>query len=311
MDKTILSTDIPGLPLRVRGKVRDIYDLGRTLLIVTTDRISAYDVVMPNGIPDKGRILTQLSRFWFLQLRPFVANHYITADTGYIVGRLDEHGVRATSDLARQLAGRCMMVLKAEVFPVECVVRGYMAGSLWNEYVDAGGLEREVTLHGNTLPAGLKESDRLPEPIFTPATKAESGHDMNISYAEVRNIVGTEDAECLRRTSLEIYHLAAERGRQRGIIIADTKFEFGIYNGNVVLVDEALTPDSSRFWDAATYAPGKPQPSFDKQYLRDWLLESGWNREPPAPQLPDSVVRGTASRYREAFRRLTGEDLRD
>ncbi len=309
MTSVILSSEIPGLPMTAKGKVRDIYDLGRTLLIVTTDRISAYDVVMPNGIPDKGRVLTGLSRFWFLQLRPFVANHYVTYDIDFIEARLLESGVELDFHKRQQLAGRTMLVLKADVFPVECVVRGYLAGSLWKEYVDAGGPSGPVTLHGIGLPGGLRESDRLPESIFTPATKATTGHDENISFAEMVNIIGATDAKILRTTSLDIYRLAAERAMRNGLIIADTKFEFGIHNGSVMLIDEALTPDSSRFWDAATYTPGRSQPSFDKQYLRDWLTQSGWNREPPAPDLPDEVVRNTGAKYREAYRRITGEEL--
>ncbi len=309
MTDTILTTEIPGLKKIATGKVREIYELGRTLLIVTTDRISAYDVVMPNAIPDKGKVLTQLSRFWFLDLRPFVANHYITHDFGYISARMGEAGVSVGHALEKQLAGRTMMVLKAEVFPVECVVRGYLAGSLWKEYVDAGGISSDVIIHGINMPGGMKESDRLLEPIFTPATKATTGHDENISFAEMRNIVGTDDAGILRKTSLDIYRLAAERALNKGIIIADTKFEFGIYNGNVTLIDEVLTPDSSRFWNAATYSPGKAQPSYDKQYLRDWLTASGWNKEPPAPELPQEVINNTAAKYRDAFRRITGEEL--
>lgn len=305
----VLTTDLPGVPRFATGKVRDVYDLGNSLLIVTTDRISAFDVVMPNGIPDKGSVLTGLSRFWFLQLRPFIANHYITADVNFIVARMAEKGVHVDGDLYRILAGRSMLVLKAEVFPVECVVRGYLAGSLWKEYVEAGGQTQAVTLHGIDLPTGLRESDRLPEPIFTPATKATSGHDENIGMAEVYDIVGVEDGDALRKASLNIYRVAAERALRNGLILADTKFEFGLHNGSLILADEALTPDSSRYWDVAAYVPGRPQPSFDKQYLRDWLSESGWNKEPPAPQLPADVVRTTAGKYREAYRRITGEDL--
>jgi phosphoribosylaminoimidazole-succinocarboxamide synthase len=304
-----LTAEIPGLHRYATGKVRDIFDLGNMLLIVASDRISAFDVVMPNGIPDKGRVLTQLSRFWFLHLRPFLPNHYITSDMHFIMARLEEAGVHITSDLYRRLEGRAMLTLKAKVFPVECVVRGYLAGSFWKEYQEAGGERHEVTLHGVPLPAGLRESDRLPHPIFTPATKAHSGHDENISLSQMRHIVGEEMAERLKEVSLELYEAAAERALENGIIIADTKFEFGYHQGSLTLVDEALTPDSSRFWDAATYTPGQPQPSFDKQYLRDWLLASGWNRQPPAPQLPAEVVRGTAARYREALRRLTGIEL--
>ena len=310
MTTPVLSTDIPGLPRFMTGKVRDVYDMGDSLLLIATDRISAYDVVMPNGIPDKGRVLTQISRFWFLQLRPFIANHYITADIDYISARLTEKGVKVTTELRRQLNGRTMLTLKAKVFPVECVVRGYLAGSLWKEYVDGGGETHSVTIHGIELPAGLKESDRLPEPIFTPATKAQTGHDENISLKEMTAIVGSEDARELKRASLEIYRTASARALSNGIIIADTKFEFGIHKGGALtLVDEVLTPDSSRFWDRSTYQPGVSQPSFDKQYVRDWLSASGWNKEPPAPALPDEVVAGTAMRYREAYRRVVGEAL--
>jgi phosphoribosylaminoimidazole-succinocarboxamide synthase len=309
MTTPVLATDIPGLPRLMSGKVRDVYDLGDSLLLVATDRISAYDVVMPNGIPDKGRVLTQVSRFWFLQLRPFVGNHYITADIDYIAARLSERRVNLTPDLRKQLSGRTTLVLKAQVFPVECVVRGYLAGSLWNEYVAAGGQTSEVTVHGIPFPSGLQESERLPQPIFTPATKAETGHDQNISVAEMTAIVGTEDAKELQRVSIDIYRAAAERTLSNGIILADTKFEFGIHKGSLMLVDEVLTPDSSRFWDLSTYKPGRSQPSFDKQFVRDWLSASGWNKEPPAPELPADVVAGTAARYREAYRRIVGEPL--
>ncbi len=311
MTEPILTTTIPDLTLHARGKVRDIYDLGQTLLIVTTDRISAFDVIMPNGIPDKGRVLTAFSRYWFLHLRPFLGNHYITSDFEYIAGQLAEKRVSATPELARALRGRSMLVLKANVFQVECVVRGYLAGSLWKEYVESGGPESSATLHGISLPAGLHESDRLPEPIFTPATKAATGHDENISFAQMANLVGSSDAEAMRAASLNIYGLAAERCRNSGLILADTKFEFGVHNGAMTLVDEALTPDSSRYWDAAKYEPGRAQDSFDKQYLRDWLLQSGWNREPPAPNLPPEIVRNTAAKYRDAYRRVTGSELSD
>jgi phosphoribosylaminoimidazole-succinocarboxamide synthase len=309
MNTPVLSTDIPGLPRFMTGKVRDVYDLGDSLLLVTSDRISAYDIIMPNGIPDKGRVLTQMSRFWFLQLRPFIANHYITADIDYISARLAETKVALTPELRRQLAGRSTLALKAQVFPVECVVRGYLAGSLWKEYVDAGGEKSGATIHGIDLPAGLRESERLPEPIFTPATKAQTGHDENISLGEMTAIVGTEDARELKRASIEIYRTAARRALANGIILADTKFEFGIHKGTLTLVDEVLTPDSSRYWDLSTYQPGQSQPSFDKQFLRDWLSASGWNKEPPAPELPADVVMGTAARYREAYRRIVGEAL--
>jgi phosphoribosylaminoimidazole-succinocarboxamide synthase len=304
-----LSVEIPGLHRYASGKVRDIFDLGNMLLIVASDRISAFDVVMPNGIPDKGRVLTQLSRYWFLHLRPFLPNHYITSDMHFIMARLEEEGVHITPDLYRRLDGRAMLTLKAKVFAVECVVRGYLAGSFWKEYREAGGERHAVTLHGVSLPGGLRESDRLPHPIFTPATKARHGHDENISLEQMRHLVGEDETDHLKEVSLELYEAAAERALDRGIIIADTKFEFGHHQGSLTLVDEALTPDSSRFWDAATYTPGQPQPSFDKQYLRDWLTASGWNRQPPAPPLPADVVRHTAAKYREAFRRITGAEL--
>jgi phosphoribosylaminoimidazole-succinocarboxamide synthase len=305
----VLHSEIHGLNKIASGKVRDIYDMGSLMLIVATDRISAYDSIMPNGIPDKGKVLTQLSRYWFLQLRPFMPNHYITTDMQFISAKLEEHGVHVTADLRRQLDGRSMLVLKAEVYPVECVVRGYLAGSLWTEYVQAGGETKSVVIHGIPLPGGLKESDRLPEPIFTPATKATTGHDENIGMKEMSEILNESIANELKEASLNIYKAASQRARDRGVIIADTKFEFGAYHGAPMLVDEVLTPDSSRFWDAHSWIPGKPQPSFDKQYVRDWLTSFGWNREPPAPELPEDVVRQTAQKYREAYRRITGENL--
>jgi len=312
MSSVVLSAEIPGLPMTARGKVRDIYDLGPTLIIVTTDRISAYDVVMPNGIPDKGRVLTGLSRYWFLQLRPFVANHYVTYDIDFIEARLLEHGVELDFHKRQQLAGRAMLVLKAEVFPVECVVRGYLAGSLWKEYVDGGGPSGPVTLHGIGLPGGLRESDRLPEPIFTPATKAEIGeHDENIDFDRAAEIVGDRALmDELWRLSLEVYGLAAEHAERHGIVLADTKFEFGRDSeGRIVLADEVLTPDSSRFWPRDAYAPGGSQPSFDKQYVRDWLDESGWDHSRPGPELPDEVVANTRAKYVEAYERITGESF--
>ncbi len=309
MSQAVLTTNIPGLPLFASGKVRDVYDLGRELLIVTTDRISAYDSVMPNGIPGKGIVLTQLSRFWFLHLRSYVANHFITADMQYILGRLTEKGVVVTDDLRNMLSGRSMLVLKAEVFQVECVVRGYISGSLWQEYVDAGGRGNAVTIHGVEFPAGLLESQQLERPIFTPATKAASGHDINISFIEMAEIVGIEIAEKLRDTSIAIYTFGAQRGREHGVIIADTKFEFGMFQGNLTLCDEVMTPDSSRLWDVEQYNPGGPQASFDKQFVRDWLTTSGWDREPPAPLLPEDIVQATGKKYRDAFTRLSGLNL--
>jgi phosphoribosylaminoimidazole-succinocarboxamide synthase len=309
MNAPILTTDLPGLPRYLTGKVRDVYDLGDSLLLVATDRISAFDVIMPNGIPDKGRVLTQLSRFWFRRLRPLTATHVITADDDYIAQRLAEAGVDMTAERRAMLAGRAMLGVKAKAFPVECVVRGYLAGSLWKEYRQAGGPAQSVTLHGISLSAGLRESDRLPQPIFTPATKAESGHDENISLEDAGRIVGAETARQLAATSIALYTAAAEHAQRQGILLADTKFEFGLHAGAVTLIDEALTPDSSRFWDAAIYEPGHSQPSYDKQFVRDWLEASGWNKEPPAPELPPDVVVHTAEKYREAYRRLVGAPL--
>ena len=304
-----LTTEIPGLRKFVTGKVRDVYDLGDTLLLVASDRISAFDVIMPNGIPDKGRVLTQLSRFWFRQLRPLVTTHYISVDDGYIAQRIEEAGGTLTPDLRTDLSGRAMLGVKAQAFPVECVVRGYLAGSLWKEYLQAGGEQHSVTLHGIELPGGLRESDKLPQPIFTPATKAEAGHDENISQAEAARIVGEGTIWQLAETSIALYNAAAERAALNGILLADTKFEFGLHRGAITLIDEALTPDSSRFWDAAIYDPGHAQPSYDKQYVRDWLESSGWKKEPPAPELPLEVVRRTAEKYREAYRRIVGSPL--
>jgi phosphoribosylaminoimidazole-succinocarboxamide synthase len=286
-------TNFPGLKLRSRGKVRDIYDLGDRLLLVATDRLSAFDVVMPTPIPDKGRVLTQLSLFWFDRLASVVPNHVLTATQ--FDGELAPY--------AEELAGRATVVRKAEALPVECVVRGYLAGSGWKDY------QRTRAVCGIALPAGLLESSRLPAPIYTPSTKATSGHDENISFEETARIVGAKLAAQLRETSLEIYRRAAEYAAGRGILIADTKFEFGLLNGELIWIDEALTPDSSRFWPADGYTPGRAQPSFDKQYVRDYLEQLGWNKQPPGPVLPAEVVAGTQAKYREAYRRLVGRDL--
>ncbi|HLK59538.1 MAG TPA: phosphoribosylaminoimidazolesuccinocarboxamide synthase [Chthonomonadaceae bacterium] len=305
----VLTTEIPGLQKFATGKVRDVYDLDDTLLLVTTDRISAFDVIMPNGIPDKGRVLTQLSRFWFRQLRPIVTTHYITTDDDYIAQCIVEAGGTLSPELRTALSGRAMLGVKAQAFPVECVVRGYLAGSLWKEYRQAGGEQHSVTLHGIELPGGLRESAKLPQPIFTPATKAETGHDENISQVEAARIVGEGTIWQLAETSIALYNAAAERAARNGILLADTKFEFGLHRGAITLIDEALTPDSSRFWDAAIYEPGHAQPSYDKQYVRDWLESSGWKKEPPAPELPPDVVARTADKYREAYRRIVGAPL--
>jgi len=291
----LLQTNIPGATLFASGKVRDLYEADGELLFVATDRISAFDYVLATGIPDKGRVLTQLSLFWFEFLQGVVANHLVTADVGRYPAVFQPH--------AAELRGRSMLVRRASMMPVECVVRGYLAGSGWKEYQESG------KVCGIPLPAGLKESDRLPEPIFTPATKAESGHDINISLEEAAMRIGREKAEQLRDLSLEIYTRAARYAEQRGIIIADTKFEFGYVGEQLVLADEVLTPDSSRFWPAAQYRPGGSPPSFDKQYVRDYLIAIGWNRLPPAPALPAEVAARTADKYREALRQLAGRGL--
>jgi phosphoribosylaminoimidazole-succinocarboxamide synthase len=277
-----------------RGKVRDVYDLGDTLLLVSTDRISAFDWVLPTGIPDKGRVLTQLSRFWFERLD--VPHHMISTD----VDRLD-----LPSHADRQpLRGRSMHVRKTKVIPIECVVRGYLAGSGWKEYRSTG------RVCGISLPAGLTECEQLPEPIFTPATKAEQGdHDENISFDRMAELIGAELADELRRRSLDIYRRGAEYAAERGIVIADTKFEFGRADGQVLLIDEVLTPDSSRFWPANEYEPGRGQPSFDKQFVRDWLSTTTWDKNSPPPDLPDEIVRRTREKYLEAYERITGGPL--
>ena len=293
MPQAVLETSLEGLELFNRGKVRDIYRLGADLLIVATDRISAYDSVLGSGIPWKGKVLTKLTLFWLDYLKGAAPNHLITADVGEM-----GHELAAQRDL---LQGRSMLVRKADVLPVECVVRGYLAGSGWREYRDSG------SVCGIKLPGGLRQADKLPEPIFTPATKAASGHDENITARRVAEIVGDELAEELRERSVAIYRKAGEYAASRDIIISDTKFEWGMCDGKLTLVDEVLTPDSSRFWPADTYEPGTSPFSYDKQYVRDWLDESGWDHTPPGPALPDEVVRKTAERYLEACRSLTGE----
>ncbi len=291
----LLETNLPNL--YARGKVRDSYDLGDgRLLIVATDRLSAFDVVMRQGVPDKGAVLTQMSAFWFEKTAGVMPNHFLR-----LISNCDNADLPFACP--HVVSGRSMIVKKAKRVDIECVARGYLSGSGWAEYQQSG------SVCGIELPKGLRESDKLPEPIFTPTTKAESGHDLGMSFADVAGMVGTESATQLRDATLAIYRSAAEYALERGIIIADTKMEFGWSDGKLILIDELLTPDSSRFWDASTYAPGKSQPSFDKQPVRDWLIATGWNREPPPPDLPDDVVAGTSERYREAFRRLTGHDL--
>jgi phosphoribosylaminoimidazole-succinocarboxamide synthase len=289
----ISETNFSGLHLRGRGKVRDIYDLGDRLLIVATDRLSAFDVVLPTPIPDKGRVLTQISLFWFDKLKDVVPHHVISAT--------DFSG--ALTPYASALAGRSMIVRRTEPVPIECVVRGYISGSGWKDYQKTGGI------CGIPLPAGLRDSDRLPEPIFTPSTKATTGHDENISFDEAVARVGRPLAERLRELSLTLYRRAAAHAADRGIIIADTKFEFGLLGDDLIWIDEALTPDSSRFWPADQYSPDKAQPSFDKQYVRDYLEHIAWNKQPPAPALPPDVVAGTREKYREAYQRITGRAL--
>ena len=289
----LLDTSLPGVALWKRGKVRDVYDLGDRLLVVATDRLSAFDVVLPTGVPGKGILLTQMSLFWFRLLADVVPHHVVTAD----VAEYPE-GLARFRD---QLKGRSMIVLKTEVLPVECVVRGYLAGSGWKDYRATGAV------CGIPLGAGLRESDRIEPPIFTPATKADTGHDENISYETMVGIVGSERAAQSRRASLEIYSRARAHAEARGIILADTKFEFGARDGELVWIDEALTPDSSRFWPRDGFAPGRSQPSFDKQFVRDYLETLRWDKQPPGPELPPDVVARTLEKYVEAFERLRGQ----
>jgi phosphoribosylaminoimidazole-succinocarboxamide synthase len=289
--QVVLETHLPGVPVR-RGKVRDVYDLGDRLLLVSTDRISAFDWVLPSGIPDKGRVLTQIAAYWFAVLE--VPHHLETID-------IDQIGPYLPAGIDRGiLAGRSSLVRKTDVVPIECVVRGYLAGSGWKEYQESG------SVCGIELPPGLTESAQLPEPIFTPATKAAAGHDENISFERMVDTVGAETAEDLRRRSLEIFKRGAEHAAARGIIIADTKFEWGRTGDELILIDEVLTPDSSRFWPADQYEPGRSQPSFDKQFVRDWLSGTDWDKNSPPPKLPDDIVAKTREKYVEAFRRLTG-----
>jgi phosphoribosylaminoimidazole-succinocarboxamide synthase len=294
--QSLQEVQIDGLPLYRRGKVRDTYDLGGSLLMVASDRLSAFDVVLPTPIPLKGAVLSQLSRYWFDRTRSLAPNHLITADIAEFPADL-----RPFHD---RLAGRAMIVKKAERIDVECVMRGYLAGSGWTEY------QRSGMVCGVPLPAGLVEAGRLPEPIFTPALKNDAGHDENVSMQVVEKRIGVGLARELEAMSRRLYVAAAGVALRRGIILADTKFEFGFVDGELTLIDELLTPDSSRFWDTSTYSPGKAQPSFDKQFVRDWLVQIRWNKEPPGPDLPAEVVAGTARRYHEAFKRLTGAPLR-
>jgi phosphoribosylaminoimidazole-succinocarboxamide synthase len=293
----LINTNLGTIRLLGRGKVRDLYAIDDALLLVATDRISAFDHVLGSGIPGKGKILTQISLFWFDLLSDLVPNHVITADAGEYPACLQP--------FASQLEGRSMLVRRANMFPVECVARGYLAGSGWKDYQATG------QVCGISLPTGLLDGSRLPEPLYTPATKSEGGaHDENISFEEIGARIGRADAEELRRLTLAIYSKAAAHAQSRGLILADTKFEFGRFDGSIILADEVLTPDSSRFWDAAAWKPGGPQPSFDKQFVRDYLESIRWNKQAPAPSLPDNVVERTQAKYMEAFHRITGRELK-
>ena len=295
MRDVCVQTDLKGLRLFRRGKVRDVYEVGDQLIMIATDRVSAFDVVLPTPIPMKGAVLTQLSRFWFGMMEDIVPNHLITTEVAEFPEVL-----RPYRDLLRL---RSMLVVKAEIFPIECVARGYIAGSGWKEYREHGAV------CGIRLPRGLRECDRLPEPIFTPATKAETGHDLNISFEDMAGIVGIEFAGRLRDLTFKIYRRAADYALRKGIIIADVKFEFGLHNGRILVCDEILTPDASRFWPRASYKPGGPQPSFDKQYVRDYLEQIRFNQQPPGPELPEPVAKATSEKYLEAYRLLTGSSL--
>ncbi len=295
MHSVVTKTEFSELPLLSRGKVRDIYDMGDELLIVVTDRISAFDHVLPNGIPDKGRVLNLLSDFWFKKTAHIVRNQVVSVATQDLPSPLCPH--------KEVLDGRFTIARKAKMLPVECVVRGYLSGSGWNDYRKTGAV------CGIALPAGLTESDRLPEPIFTPSTKAETGHDENISFEKAADLIGRELAAKVKEATLGLYTFARDYAASRGIIIADTKFEFGLLHGELILCDEVLTPDSSRFWPADQYRPGRGQPSFDKQFVRDYLLSIKWNKEPPVPQLPEEVVAKTSAKYREAYEKVTGAPL--
>lgn len=300
----LLETDLPNI--FYRGKVRDTYEMtDDQFLLIATDRVSAFDVVLPAGIPDKGIVLNQFSVFWFEQTSHIVPNHLIEVvnDVNWLNSTYGERVCSGYYSYPPYVARRSMIVRRAERIDVECVVRGYISGSAWVEYQKSG------TICGITLPEDLRESEQLPQPIFTPTTKADTGHDEPITIEEMKGLIGEELTREIMEKSLAIYDYAAQYARGRGIIIADTKMEFGMVNGKLILIDELLTPDSSRFWDVETYSPGKPQPSFDKQPLRDWLSASGWNKEPPAPELPPEIVESTAERYREAYRRLTGKEL--
>ena len=309
MSQVILQTDIPGLPKFITGKVRDVYDLGTELLIVATDRLSAFDVVLPTGIPDKGRVLTALSHFWFDKTKDIVPNHLIASDMDTIGTRLHDAGVVVTAEMISMLEGRTQLVRKCAALPVECVVRGYLDGSAWKDYQTLFGHGGEVKLYDILVPIGLRQGEQFPAPLFTPAAKAHTGHDTNIARSQAAEIVGEAVAAELSTKSVALYNFARAYAAERGIIIADTKFEFGLLDGQLILIDEVLTPDSSRFWDASTYKPGKAQASFDKQFVRDYLETLAWDKTYPGPELPQEIANKTADKYREAYHRLTGEEL--
>lgn len=290
-NQPVVTTELSGLKLFRRGKARDVYDLDPYLLLIATDRISAFDVIMPNLIPDKGKILTAISAFWFEKTKAIISNHVVSTDVKEYPELCEPH--------RNTLAERSMLVRKTKALPVECIVRGYLSGSGWKEY------QKTQSVCGISLPAGLRESDCLPEPIFTPSTKSEAGHDQNITFNEAARIIGKETADKIRRTSIAVYLFARDYALTKGVIIADTKMEFGLLNGELILIDELLTPDSSRFWPADQYAPGKSQPSFDKQYLRDYLISIDWDNNTPSPALPDEVVYKTGEKYRQALKILT------
>lgn len=292
-DKILLKTDFKDLKLFRRGKVRDVYDFGDKLLIVSTDRISCFDVVLPSGIPDKGRVLTGISLFWFDFIKNIILHHLISTDVDKYPPELKKY--------KSELEGRSMLVLKTKPLPVECVVRGYLSGSGWKEY------QEKQSVCGISLPAGLRESDKLPEVIFTPSTKADVGHDQNIDQKSVEDLVGVDLADQLKKVSIDIYKSASDYALKKGIIIADTKFEFGIHNGEMIIIDEVLTPDSSRFWPLGEYRPGGAQPSFDKQFVRDYLETLHWDKTPPAPALPEEIIKKTSEKYLDAFRKLTAK----
>ncbi len=305
----LLTTDIPGLPKFIQGKVRDVYDLGAMLLVVATDRLSAFDVILPTGIPNKGRVLTALSEFWFTQTAHIVPNHFVSGDMDTVGSALHDAGVTVTAAMISMLEGRSQLVRKCSALPIECVVRGYLDGSAWKDYQTLFGHGGEVNLYGLPVPIGLRQGEQFPKPLFTPAAKAHTGHDTNITFADAAGIVGAETAAQLSEISTALYEFARAYAAERGIIIADTKFEFGQLDGKLILIDEVLTPDSSRFWEASLYKPGRPQASFDKQFVRDYLETLDWDKTSPGPTLPAEIAEKTAAKYLDAYRRITGQDL--